>query len=392
MKTNIALACVGSVVAIATFLVLRQLGSDASKVASGETVKTFLSQPVPDSHRILLTKHHPLDPQEESIRFTAQVSKSSHQRIERRGMLVRKPGARAVILLCHGFMCNKEDIRFLRLLFDKYTTLSFDFRAHGEQTHSQTCTFGALEMFDVIGAAEFIKSQPDLKNLPLIVYGFSMGAVSSIRAQAHAKLFDAAIWDCPFDSTDKLIERCIERLKLNVAGYEFALPGRGMLKRYAYNSYVQDILKAALKTVAKMDASCINTCMEPIDTVAAAEKVSIPSFFITCRNDAKAPPAAVTSVYNATKGFKRFWITNGRHHFDSFFYNPERYARYINEFITDFLNGSYKKQEQSKIWEDSSETSAFPAPALAAPAHPTEVLKQPALNTAPTEAEQSKTA
>lgn len=368
MRTKIALACVGSVVAIATFLVLRQIGSDASKVASGETVKTFLSQQIPEPHRILVSKHHPLDPQEERVSFTSQISKCSHQRIERRGMLVRRPGARAVILLCHGFMCNKEDVRFLRLLFDKYTTFAFDFRAHGELTHGQICTFGSLEMFDVIGAVEFIKSQPDLKDLPLIVYGFSMGAVSSIRAQAHAKLFDAAIWDCPFDSTDKLIERSIDRLKLNVAGYEFALPGRNILKRYAYNSYVQDVLKAALKTVAKMDASSINTCMEPINTVASAEKVSIPAFFITCRNDGKAPIEAVTEVYNAAKGYKRFWITNGRHHFDSFFYNPERYARYINEFVDEFLNNSYKHKEKSKIWEDMNDaTPAAPVPTLAQP-------------------------
>lgn len=369
MRTKIALACVGSVVAIATFFVLRQIGSDASKVAGGETVKTFLSQQMVEPRRQIISKHHPLDPQQERVSFTSQVSKNSHQRIERRGVLVRKPGARAVILLCHGFMCTKEDVRFLRLIFDKYTTFCFDFRAHGEQTHGQTCTFGSLEMFDVIGAVEFIKSQPDLKHLPLIVYGFSMGAVSSIRAQAHTKLFDAAIWDCPFDSTDKIIERSIERLKLNVAGYEFAMPGRNILKRYAYNTYVQDILKAALKTVAKMDASNINTCMEPIDTVAAAEKISIPAFFITCRRDAKAPVEAVMDVFNATKGVKRFWITNGRHHFDSFFYNPERYARSVNEFVEDFLSGAYKKQEKSKIWEDGDET-AITVPLPAPLAHP----------------------
>ena len=41
-----------------------------------------------------------------------------------------------------------------------------------------------------------------------------MGAAAAIIAQAREKnLFDAMMLDCPFDSTDKLIERGINQLK-----------------------------------------------------------------------------------------------------------------------------------------------------------------------------------
>jgi len=288
---------------------------------------------------------------EERVRFTARVSSDSSERIERRAIVVRRPHARAVILICHGFMCTKDDVRFLRgILFNDYTTVSFDFRAHGESIAGQLCTFGHAEKEDVIGAVEYIRSQTDLKGLPIIVYGFSMGAVASIAAQAmRSDLFDAAIWDCPFDSTDNVISRMVSQLKINIAGFEFALPGRSLLQKYAYNPYVQDILKRTLKTVAAIDSASINTCMMPFDTVAEAKRVSIPALFIVCKNDTKAPVEAVISVYRAVKGYKQLWITNGRYHFDSFFYNPEKYAYVVGRFIEKAIDHKLVNDHKKRI-------------------------------------------
>src|SRR3990172_2398269 len=108
--------------------------------------------------------------------------------IARRGILVKKPDARATILICHGFMCNKFDMGFLRpLLFNRFNVLMFDFRAHGEHIEPHhCCTFGKDEALDVAGAISYIRSRDDLKELPLIAYGFSMGAVAAIQAQAAA--------------------------------------------------------------------------------------------------------------------------------------------------------------------------------------------------------------
>lgn len=343
---NISIAIISIIITgIALFLV-HQISYDAQNIPPKQTRSDWRKQQ---------KKVHWKNMVEERVEFAVQYSKNSKQRIVRKGILIRKPKSRAVILICHGFMCDKDDVRFLRTLFKDYTTLSFDFRAHGECIAGQYCTLGSREMYDVIGAVDFIKSQPGLKDLPLIVYGFSMGAVSSIMAQAEmGNLFDAAIWDCPFDSTDKIIERSIERLKINVSGYEFNLPGRSILKKYAYNAYVQEILKAALKTVAKMDATAINTSIEPVDTVNAAKNISIPTLFITCKNDTKAPVEAVSAVYENVTGYKRLWLTHGRYHFDSYFYNPEKYRYRVKTFISQFLDGKLAKDpHKSGIWDDS---------------------------------------
>ena len=96
------------------------------------------------------------------------------------------------------------------------------------------------EWLDILKEWNFTsaRTQPSIKVQLVNAYQQSVrDALKSILAQAETgNLFDAAIWDCPFDSTDRIIERSIERLKLNIGGYEFSLPGRSLLKKYAYNS------------------------------------------------------------------------------------------------------------------------------------------------------------
>lgn len=289
----------------------------------------------------------------ENVALRARPGLSAGKEVIRKGYLFRRPGARATVIVFHGFMCDKIDALFLCSMFKEYNVLIFDFRAHGEETKGQCCTFGADEAFDVLAAVEFVRADKDLARLPLIAYGFSMGAVSSMKANAEfGPLFDCAIWDCPFDSTKELLARCISALRVTVFGYTFTLPGRHLLKKYAYNRYVQSVLKMALKTVANMDASQIETRMVPVDTVANAQKASMPTLYIVCRNDAKAPPSAVRRIYDATPGFKRLWETNGRRHFDSYFYNPGEYEDRVQRFVKKFLAGKLSKQRPEKIVYD----------------------------------------
>jgi len=347
-------ATLGAIVLIGIIVGLRRIGRDAHRLKMRQDVVRHATGESLMKRSYRLRKRDLDDTIEEKISFTARLNEEGSERIERKGLLVRRPHARAVVLICHGFMCNKDDVRFLRgTLFPRYTTLSFDFRAHGECIGGQTCTFGMLEKADVIGAVEFIRSQPDLRNKPLIVYGFSMGAVASILAQSEREnLFDAAIWDCPFDSTDNVIRRLLDNLNISIAGYEFGLPGKFIFQKYAYNGYVQDMLKKALKTIANLDSFAVNTMMMPVNTVEAAQVITIPAFFIVCKRDNKAPVNAVMDVYSSTQGIKRLWVTNGRYHFDSFFYNPERYTYQVNQFIESVLSGEIEEEDSEIIMVD----------------------------------------
>ncbi len=168
----------------------------------GNYVHKFVSEPKPTIER---------------VDIVSKESESSDNTITRKGILVRHPNAQANIVISHGFMCDKFDVGFLRSLFPKgkYNFLTYDFRAHGENIKGQLCTFGKDEAFDVQAAAHYFKNHPELGKLPILAYGFSMGAVATIEAQAKdPSLFRALILDCPFDSTENIVKKSLQSLKV----------------------------------------------------------------------------------------------------------------------------------------------------------------------------------
>lgn len=292
----------------------------------------------------------------EPVILFSQQNDEANKRLSRRGILVTYKDAQATIVLCHGFMCDKFDVGFLRAIFPRgqFNFLAFDFRAHGESTEGQCCTFGRDEAYDVMAAARYVRSQPQLKDKPVFAYGFSMGAVALIEAQAKDKtLFDAMVLDCPFDSTERVLAQSIDRLKISLFGYEFDLPGKSILRRYAFHPYVQAFIKILLKTFVHIDVRNIQTYMCPLKPSESIKKVSVPCLFIHCKNDDKIPTEAIKEVFNGAHGYKSLWLTHGRRHYDSLFYNPERYVERVTKFLNNVKTGKiYTKRRQEKIVED----------------------------------------
>jgi hypothetical protein len=126
-------------------------------------------------------------------------------------------------------------------------------------------------------------------------------------------------------------------------GYEFNVPGRTMLQKYAFHPYVQSLIKTLLKTVAHMDPRKIETNVCPVYPVQSASNIKIPCFFIHCKNDEKVSVEAIKAVYDHAAGPKALWVTNGRNHFDSYFYNPERYVEKVRQFVDQVLAGTWSK-------------------------------------------------
>lgn len=298
----------------------------------------------------------------EKIRLFSRENDQSFKKIVRKGYFVWYKNARATIVISHGFMCDKYDIGFLRWLFPsgEYNVIYFDYRAHGELTQDQDCTFGKDEAYDLIAAAKFVRHHPYIKKKPVFVYGFSMGAVSAIEAQAKKpSLFDGMILDCPFDSSETIIKRGLANLKFSLFGYEFDVPGKRFLEKYAFHPYVQSLVKMALKAVARMDTKYIRTKLQPLYPVESIKKVDVPCFFIHCRNDDRITYESVKSVYKGALGYKRLWLTNGRRHYDSFFYHPDRYSDMVCDFLNCVLTKKFEKEDQEGIIEDAIEDAEY---------------------------------
>lgn len=295
----------------------------------------------------------------EHIALNVPKTEHSDEKIVRYGQLVMYPNAKATVLICHGFMTSSDDVKFLRQLFPEgeLNFMTFDFRAHGKYCDGQRCTFGRDEYLDVTTAAYFVKNHPDLKDKPLIAYAFSMGAAASIEAQSKDQtLFAAMILDCPFDSTENIIKKGLESLKFTFLGYDFSFPACNLLQKYVFHPYVQELVKGILKTVANLDTKNIDTRMYPVSPVVSIQKVHVPCFFIHCKNDEKIGVDAVKSIYQESGAdYKILWLTNGRRHFDSYFYNPEKYVKEIRNFIDLATRGILEHKSLHKVIEDPDE-------------------------------------
>jgi len=119
-----------------------------------------------------------------------------------KGWLIRAPGSRDTIVFAHGYRKNRlnSDVPILPIARELnargYNILMFDFRNSGESEGSLT-SVGQYEVRDLLGAVDFIKSQPDL-NRQIVLYGFSMGASTAIMAGARDLDVAAVIADSPF--------------------------------------------------------------------------------------------------------------------------------------------------------------------------------------------------
>jgi pimeloyl-ACP methyl ester carboxylesterase len=288
----------------------------------------------------------------ERVVIYPQEHRGSSNKIMREGLLVRHNNAKATVLICHGFMCDQHDAGMLRGMFKRshYNVMTFDFRGHGKNTQGQYCTFGRDEALDVIAAAKFLRNHPELKDMPLFVYGFSMGAVSAIEAQSlDSGLFDAMILDCPFESSEKVIKSGLDGLRVSVLGYSFEIPGRNLLERYAFHPYVQSLVKTVLRIVSQMDATQMRTNFCPVHPVESIKKITVPIFFIHCKKDEKVSKDQVKAVFDGAAGWKQGWLSEGRRHCDSAIYNPEEYARRVREFLQRFLDGTLETMPSGKI-------------------------------------------
>lgn len=302
----------------------------------------------------------------EKILLYPKQTSGSKNKIMRTALLTRYKNAEATILICHGFMCDKFDAGLIRSLFPrgKFNFMTFDFRGHGDLTDGQFCTLGRDEKYDVIAAARFLREHSWVKNKPLIVYGFSMGAVAAIEAQAKNNgLFDAMILDCPFESTENVLKRSLDNVKISIFGYEFSLPGRSLLQRYAFHPYVQSTVKVLLKAIAHWDPKKIDVVAYPISPVDSVQKIDVPCFYISCKRDEKVSVAAIKSIFTGTSStYKQLWITNGRRHFDSFFYNPERYTDHVRQFVSHFLDGTTSRIVKNEILQDVDDETVNDVP------------------------------
>lgn len=296
-------------------------------------------------------KEHIKNLQFEEIVFDTFLDAHKEETLQRRGIIVRRPNALGTVLICHGYLGCKRDAIALKHLFPSYNVMSFDFRAHGDNREGQVSTIGRDEAFDVMGAVDVIKSDPEMRDKPVIAFGYSMGAVSAIEAQAQKEnLFDAMILDCPYDSTDDAMGRGLhEKMKINLFGHEVVIPGQQFLIDHMYDQTAQMITNFLFQKITKLDSKKVPIRFVKVSPVDSIKKITVPCFFIHCENDKKVPVLAVERLYENKPGFKRLWITQGKSHFGSYQHNPEMYWYKVNKFLSKLNLQDLDMRQQERV-------------------------------------------
>ncbi len=276
---------------------------------------------------------------EERVTFYSRENATSDKKIARHGILLKRPNAKATILICHGLSTDKCNVSFLPMLFNEHNIMMFDFRTHGKDTKGQGYALELEAAYDVMAASEFLRNHPECKDKPLIIYGFSMGAASAIVAQASkSSVCDAMILNCPFDSRDKLLDKWLNPMKVNVFGYQVNIPGVSMPIKHTYSPYIQPLLPKHLKTFTRVDMDKTTINLQPSYTEEAIKSVGVPCFLIGCVNDQKAPDEAIFFDYQDAKEYKPCW----KH---TYFYQ-------IDQFIQSIIEGFYKEKTREKVKKD----------------------------------------
>lgn len=291
----------------------------------------------------------------EQVSFYSQESADKNVFMERKGLLVKRDNPKGTVIVCHGYLSNKFESIYFRHLFPDYNVFAFDFRAHGEFAQGQRSTIGKEEAFDVIAAVEFLKLDKEIKAKPMYVYGFSMGAVSAIEAQAQRPdLFSAMILDCPYDSSDEAVKRALEqKLQISFWGKTFMLPGAEFFMKNMYNDVLQPITRWFFKLITNFNPKNVDTQFMRVEPMESIKKITIPCLFIHCKNDTKIPVAAIQALYtNSGSRMKQLWITPGQNHFGSYLDQPEWYWYKVNKFLERAKKRKVSKKLRAKVDDD----------------------------------------
>jgi pimeloyl-ACP methyl ester carboxylesterase len=134
------------------------------------------------------------------------------------------------IIYCHGNAGNKIDIiEIFEFLLWEFNICSFDFSGAGF-SEGDYVTLGYFEKDDIKAVVDFLRNE---LNIPkIILYGRSMGAVSSLRYAEMDPNLKAIVLDSPFCNFPRLCEEILSN--------KFFIPG--MVSRFLISSARDKIL------------------------------------------------------------------------------------------------------------------------------------------------------
>lgn len=281
-------------------------------------INLFLMLSLYIGHVALHPERRPIDktPKDIGLEYENISFKSDTDGVVLKGWWIQaEEETEKVIIFSHAYGFNRENMPFSTLELAKYfhnqgyNILMYDFRNSGESGGSET-TIGQNEKGDVLAAVHYAVDTKKTEDVAL--FGWSMGASSSILAAPESKYVKAVIADSPFAS----------------------------LEEYAEDSFNHwtDLPKFFGKWVTKI-VEVFNKDINPkeVKPIVAAEKMEEkPLFLIHAKDDPSISYEESKKIKNASKE-ATLWTPEKGKHIKAIKYNKEEYIEKVTVFLNKWL-------------------------------------------------------
>jgi uncharacterized protein len=282
--------------------------------------------PVWAAHRILYPVHampapHELDKtvalengiEGEYIEFDARDGKKLS------GWFVPAPEAIAkpwpTILLVYGYGGYKEQmVGYAQMLHNSgFATFMFDMQGSGLR-RGEPVTLGYKERWDMMDAAQYVRSRDDVDTERIGALGISMGAATALLAAEEDPSIKAIVADSSYADLSDMIQPGL-RAFLGVPGSLFA-----------------PLIVRLAETMLGMKSS-------QVQPVVSAERLGDrPLFVIHGADDSLTNAQAAHRIYAAASGPKELWVIPDCEHSRGPVVSPEEYSSRIETFLKKSLD------------------------------------------------------
>jgi fermentation-respiration switch protein FrsA (DUF1100 family) len=218
------------------------------------------------------------------------------------------------VLLVYGYGGYKEQmVAYARIVrAGGFATLMFDMQGSGLR-RGEPVTLGFKERWDVMGAARYLQSRPDVDPEAIGVFGVSMGAATAILAAAEEPAIKAIVSDSGYADVEGMIR-----------------PGlAAFIGRFSY-PFAPLIVRIAEAMIGAKAA-------EIVPERAAAELGDRPLLVIHGADDALVSPESAQRLYDAASGPKELWVVPDCEHGQGPAVAPEEYQAQVNGFLARWL-------------------------------------------------------
>ena len=247
----------------------------------------------------------------EEVRFP-----SATDGLNLRGWYIPADGTpKGLILFCHGRQGNRAGVlTHARYLHQAgFALFSFDFRACGDSDGDMS-TIGWREVGDAQGAVSYIASRVDTKNVPLGIFGASMGAAVAIQLAAKTPEIRCVVADSPYATLDRAVDQRFRGL----------FPSGSSALSIPIQFAGEQMMGHSAITVSPLDA---------IPKIAPR-----PLFLIHGLADQLIRSEDSQMLFDAAKGPKQLWLVPGARHVGAYKVAKREYQQRVTRFFQSNLH------------------------------------------------------